>query len=400
MAGFPTLYDMIIKPYRDMDADGLLQRFLERPQYHLEQLQAIIERLPDLDDPAKCPDDLLQYYKDEFGFTSDLRYITDDLAPLELRKLISLAIPLWRMKGTASGLRAICKILTGHNPIYRDWFWYRPLASEGEGIWVGAAEEGLDGYSVFDSGENISVLKLVDDGNLNETMLVHLIQLIRPMNETIVVRLMDFMDTFTDSPDRWERLEGSPVPTIDEGELVVPPGAISKAMIMSVAPEIMNAYDIEHTVEFEDAADVHEVRWLTVYNDPLTNGYLRLRLSPTSPHVVIDEVVIGVGETSIYSADLLGGIVLTPGVRAGVRIETSVSAVDDPYFKVYVDNVLQYATPDAGYNGTFHAGSVVIAAPVANTGNVRLDNFEIWRTPSRFASIGPAGVTASDTFYD
>lgn len=143
---FPhDLYRFIHKPIRDADrSDG--GRFLERYsmafQRQFEAAYAKMSGLLELYDPAKTPQPWL--LKDIVGFTRELDPITEGLTTADLRKLISLAVPLWKKKGLEVGYRDIIRLFTGKNSRTFNWFDFRYIVGEqslaqeelGEDSWI------------------------------------------------------------------------------------------------------------------------------------------------------------------------------------------------------------------------------------------------------------------------
>lgn len=127
------IYKFIHKPLRDIDRkDGklFLERFLIGAQIEFEAMQARIKTLETLRDPAKIRADLLQYLKDHVGFTSELNNITNDLSENDLRKLISLAVALWKQKGIEPGYSNIVRLFVGKSARIFNWFDFRFIVGE------------------------------------------------------------------------------------------------------------------------------------------------------------------------------------------------------------------------------------------------------------------------------
>jgi|GEM_PF-5309480 len=144
---FPfDIFRFIHKPIRtaDKDRDNFLERYLYGPQIIWEGMRDKIEDISKIVNPETCPTDLLQYLKDIVGLTRDLRNITDALSEDDLRKVILLAVPLWKTKGIEVGLKNIIKLFTGFNARIFNWFDYRMIIGEkaigeeqlGEDAWI------------------------------------------------------------------------------------------------------------------------------------------------------------------------------------------------------------------------------------------------------------------------
>ena len=127
------IFKFIHKPIRELDkrkGNNFLERFLIGKQDDFEKTQARIKTLSTLNDPALIRADLLQYLKDIVGFTSELNNITQNLSENDLRKLISLAVALWKQKGTEPGYANIIRLFVGKTARIFNWFDFRFIVGE------------------------------------------------------------------------------------------------------------------------------------------------------------------------------------------------------------------------------------------------------------------------------
>jgi len=135
------------KPIREADlkdGDSFLERFLIGPQNIFEDTQDRILTLRELFDPSKTRADLLQFLKDHVGFTKELNNITNDISENDLRKLISLAVALFKQKGTEPGYINIVRLFTGKSARVFNYFDFRMIVGEaafgeeqlGEDAWL------------------------------------------------------------------------------------------------------------------------------------------------------------------------------------------------------------------------------------------------------------------------
>lgn len=131
---FPhDIYQFIHRPLREIDQrDGnrFLERFVNGMQAVFERIQGDIEKIKTLNDPEEIDADLLQYLKDHVGFTRELNSITDGLSDNDLRKLISLAVALWKQKGLEVGYKNIASLFTGRSVRVFNWFDFRWIIGE------------------------------------------------------------------------------------------------------------------------------------------------------------------------------------------------------------------------------------------------------------------------------
>lgn len=386
----PTLYEALIQPLRVLDEQegGLLQRLLERPQFHVDATRERILSLAATDDPATCPAALLPYLKDHVGFGSELGAVFANLDAPTLRKLIRLAVPFWMEKGTAHGLVAAARALSGRDPIYEDWFDLRTRV----GVSV-LGESGALGSSPMlgEAGEYHSSLRVVDDGVLSEALLLELVALLRPAGERIQVTLLDFADQFNSGLDRWTQWIGPVPPYIEDGAMILPRFVQMIPAIGSVPPEQLTNVEFSWRFRIDEATDTFVVRWYFT-----GANYFRLYLSPTSPQVVL-QCWDGSIHT-LYSGGLVGGATLVPGQFYRCRVEVQNGTY--PFVRFYFEDILQYSSPAGGEPYPLvTSGRFLFGARNTNAGLVAADDVEIWRSPKRWAEVGPAGVTVSPTFY-
>jgi len=131
---FPhDIFKFLHKPLRDIDrteGNTFLERFLLGMQKNFEDTQANIKKLIEIIDPSKTRADLLQFLKDHVGFTVELNNITQGLSENDLRKLIQLAVALWKQKGTEQGYENIVRLFTGKSVRIFNFFDFRMIIGE------------------------------------------------------------------------------------------------------------------------------------------------------------------------------------------------------------------------------------------------------------------------------
>lgn len=389
------MYRALIQPLRDADTTLFLQRFLQRPQEQFEALVARIKSLSDTDSPDTIPAALLTYLKDHVGFTSELDAITSRLDTVALRRLIALAVRMWKQKGTSAGLLDLIRLLTGKSAVYYDWFHYRNIL--GESL-IGEEQLGSDNWLIGGEftrlDEYTSHIRLMDDGTLDTTLLLDLIDLVRPQGERIEVAVLDFLDLFDADLSRWDIVGG---PAIDPttSTLLLPPSATAAPVlpIWGDAPEDQTDYTSIHKFTLGDAANVHTVRWY--FRDLVTNHY---RLVIAADNTLKLYHTIGGVAILLETIDLaLLGVVIVAGTEYKVRIDTVSSLGTNNLIRVYIDatRVLDWTQAEPAETAT---GILRFDGDVANVADNVIDNVEIYRPPLRWAMVGPDGRTMTDSF--
>ena len=193
---FPhDIFRFLHRPLRLLDAeqgDNFLERYLLGPQTIFEDGFDRIEKLKEIIDPAKTRNDLLQYLKDHVGFTKELNNITQDLSDSDLRKLISLAVALWKQKGTEPGYQNIVRVFTGKAVRVFNWFDFRLIVGEkafgeeqlGEDAWLIS----VPGVEASQDQSNNVVNLLTFEGNLKDRSLTR--------NHAVGNGQVNFLSTF------------------------------------------------------------------------------------------------------------------------------------------------------------------------------------------------------------
>lgn len=392
------LYRSLIKPIRDLDRGegGLfVKRFLERPQKWVDDTAERIHGLSETDDPATIREDLLKYLKDHVGLTIELSSIVDRLSTENLRKLITLAVPLWSKKGTSDGLETIVRLLTGRTPVYFDWFYFRNVLAEtqigedllGNDNWIIGGEVSLN-------DEFTSHLRLMDDGTLDEQLLLDLLSLFRPTGERLEVALLDHLDQFDQNLDRWTTATGYSSPgtlDADNKEMVLAAGQGMRPIIPRF-PTPAEQFDVAVSYKFKLDSATSEHVFDVCFID--ANNKLTWTLKSGSPEFTLE---LWVGGVLIGSGTLAANpyFDIIPDVWYALRIETFNDVTYGTIMRLFLDGCNIFGDlPTDPFNGTVQLGSK------AGGGEVRIDNFEAHCGKLRFATIGPDGPVVTDNFID
>lgn len=165
-----NIFEFLHKPLKDLDrkeGDNFLERFLVGGQNEFEDLQKRILLVETLNDPAKIRADLLKYLKSHVGFTDELNNITNDLGENDLRKLIALAVALWKTKGIEPGYSNIVRLFVGKTARIFNWFDFRMIVGEkafgeeqlGEDAWL-ISVPGIEASGVLGVDESFRIRAL------------------------------------------------------------------------------------------------------------------------------------------------------------------------------------------------------------------------------------------------
>lgn len=231
------MYNFLIHPIRRADlVQGNLfaKRFLEGPQAIWRSTQANIFRLLQLWDVVNCPDEYLTYLKNIVGWTTDLeRPITDRVDSQTLRRLISLSVPLWKIKGTESGYLNSLLTLVTTRPNINNWFDLRWILDETQ---MGEDHQGRDPWLIPSAGEYQSDIRIMDGYlRLDRILLINMIKLFRPSGERVTVYWVDFIDQFLVDGlvDQWDSTNVDPINIVD-GTLNLDDDSVEEQVNVSV----------------------------------------------------------------------------------------------------------------------------------------------------------------------
>lgn len=390
------IYRAVIKSIRRADKEEgnlFLKYFFERMEWwRRETRRKITEELPKLIDPRLMPAKFLRYHLPKVGFGADLAWITQGRSENDLRKLALLACPMWKSLGLPKGLRSSITTLTGRAAEYFPWFSLRSIGGE-----IALTEEDLPadfrvvgGVDSWDD-ENVSLLRLMDDGTLDEDLLLKIVGLHRPLNEVIEVVLLDFYDTFraTVSRSRWETVTGTAA-TMANMAMSLPAGTEELAIVPIVPASSFTAEELAFKVTLGTAADKIRARF---FREGATTYYqLELTASGVGATWKLSRFVSG-GETVLLNAAT--PIPLFAEVPYTVRVQCD-RAGGVNRLRLYLDGNLGPLISDTTASPAY--GKFSLAAPAANVSAAIIDNVQFTRLPGRAAEVSRAGVTTTPNF--
>lgn len=150
---FPhDLYSFIIEGVRRQDQEcgnQLILRWLAAAQSEWEDTQDRIRSLLDLYDPAQAPADALPFVKWLVGFTGKTDFVTESATEADLRRLISIAVAMWKIKGTDSGFVLALQAISTRLVRVANYFQFLQIVDEVE---IAREELGFDPWLVDSPG--------------------------------------------------------------------------------------------------------------------------------------------------------------------------------------------------------------------------------------------------------
>ena len=392
-----SMYKALILPLRQADeATGglLLKRFLDAtagpddaqfgPQQVFERTEDDIQSLLEQFNPATVRSDLLEHLKAIVGFTSELRNITDRLSEQQLRRLITLAVPLWNERETELGIVNSIRLLTGRTAHLTNWFGFRYIIEEillGDNAWT-------IGGSVSEYDEWWTNVRIMDDGALDELLLLDVLRLQRAMGERFEVVLVDFLDKFDLGLSLWTVTAGSTEPTIVDSEMIIPQGTEVQPAI-PILPN--NADHVNYTFSCKFRLDPGGELIAKFYVDSAGPHYYMVHIldnAPPADRLQLWRVVAG-APTQIAATQMLPiGELANVDYRLRVQVVNSGSA---RLIRVYIDDILLIPTSGEGDHSDT-PGANPVAGPwrlLAENGDVAVDDTESFRfiPTSRYGTI-------------
>lgn len=150
---FPhRIYPMFIQSIRDADRDGgnlLLKRWTEGLDSQWAEIWWKIRDLAKLVDPEECPTEAVAYLGWLVGLTKAMEGLTGGISESDHRQLVSIAVRMWKRKGSGLGLTETLRSISGYDVRYLTWFFYRMILGELE---LGYAELDVDPWLVDQPG--------------------------------------------------------------------------------------------------------------------------------------------------------------------------------------------------------------------------------------------------------
>lgn len=172
------LYDGDAETYRVLSAMlrpvGLVDDYLD----------ARTRKLGELLDPEACPDEVVPYLAAIVGVGLDLE-ASNAASVAELRKLIPVAVRLWKLKGTRPSWRAVAAALAGSRSLILDWFYLRTISGDPARVAVIPVPGGSGGS--YSSPEFVTDLWIMDPtgSGVNLELVARFLDVVRGAGERI-----------------------------------------------------------------------------------------------------------------------------------------------------------------------------------------------------------------------
>lgn len=384
------MYNFLINPIRQADrtvgqkgGNLFVKRYLAGPQSLWDTIQRRQFAVRDLWDITKIADEHLQYLKNIVGWTDQPlpKAITDRLTPIQLRKLIASSIALWRIRGSEEGYEAIVRVVTDARMRIWDWFDYRWIVDETA---LGEDHQGRDPYIIESSDDNLTDIRIVDDGNEDRTTIVLMVQFFKPGGERVEIHWIDFLDLFTIDGDdlQWDSI-GAGEPSVAAGVYSLDDDSVAEEVLV-IAPTAATwaNYVVYYRIKFtQTATDVVGVTWSYVDSDNFVSVELDIANNEFKLYRTV-AAAKGLLETYSFATHFE---TLTEDVFYGVRIVTS-HVGDDLNTRVWIDSTLRVDSTIFVAAATTVEGSVSVFHETGST--LTLSEIELFQMPLDEDEIG------------
>jgi hypothetical protein len=340
---FPyEMYRFLIRSIREADKDValLLERYLNRPQYWFETLLAKMDDVLDLLDPVLCPEAWVRELAKHVGWTKELRAITNLASTADMRKLIVLAVPFWKIKGSEPGIVDALRAFTGKSVIVDDWFDYRFIVDEPHMEWITLPGGGPwvigGGGGPFD--EYVSDIFIQDSATLNHSLVEKLVEvLFRPTNERYYIIYCDFLDDFDLGLSQWAVQAGTP--TTPDNSLYMLSGDALWSEAAAGWSNLLYRFDFQFTTAGTLVATFYDTRpfggtdYYYVSINGATNTFRLIRFTSGLGHVVLGAYMHAVPLSTarwgimVRAQDIVGGTDLEVYLDGDLKIHAADVAV-------------------------------------------------------------------------
>jgi phage tail-like protein len=384
-----TIYDMLVEPIRLADQPGqFLWRYMQGMQNVYDDNYDFILTLPEITDYEVTPDDAIRFLLWHIGLTGQFDDILAGITPDGLRRIASILVQFWKIKGTQGGVTDLLRFAFGREPQFFDYFFFRWLVGEdaldelwdGGDIWVLNPEE--PDYDAYRSLIEISDISR----NLDQDLLRFLLNLARPSSERFRVVLLDALELF-DKADKWNKISGSGSdPTVD-GIFKIPAGTTGVWIFTPVEALSWSEYRVKYKFKFSTPAVAgqavrfwfySDATWDNAYGIWLQDGLQRMRERTGG-------VEVNLGPTASKAIDLDVWYTVTVHVQLGNK------GLPSEYTQIiiYLDGVPIIDFTDSL---NLHSTGTVAIEKQISAGGLWIDFIKVNPIPARIVDIIPQGV--------
>lgn len=160
------------------------------------------DKLPTLLDPEACPDELVPYLAALVGVGRDLEAAAT-ASVADLRKLIPVAIDLWKRKGARPSWRDVVASVAGSRTVILDWFELRTIHGSPSRVHV-IPSPGGSGFP-YSTPEFVSDVWYMDPASaVDQDLVGRFLDVVRPSGEWINLYAVSLVDDLGAGAGLWE----------------------------------------------------------------------------------------------------------------------------------------------------------------------------------------------------
>jgi hypothetical protein len=280
------------------------------------------------------------------------------------------------------------RVLTGTTPYVRNWFDFRAIV--GEAI-LGEEQIGFDFWIIGDAitrfDEYTSQVRAMDDGLVDETLMLRLLEIMRPLSERFEVSLVDFLDLFRQGRSRWVTLAGTAATVTNDLTLYIPQNTTEEPTIPIAPATSFTSIVTMHKFKLVNPASLHRFAffrdkvWIDFYTVSVVAGNVN--------NVVVRRYIGGAPVATWF-----GSFPISAGTFYKLRVRCFDTGFASNQIYVFIDSTQVHNIVDAAVPRPMY-GTIDFTALLGDT---EIDNVELYRHPLRWAIIESTGTTTSSNW--
>ncbi|PNX50394.1 MAG: hypothetical protein BV456_06855 [Thermoplasmata archaeon M8B2D] len=373
------IYRFIIESIRKEDKNLDLFNFVQGPQLVWEQIHRRIFQVKDLWNVSDIEDEYLQYLQSIVGWVGSLTKITQSLNYDTLRRLISVSVRFWKTRGSENSTINILSLATQAESRIWNWFDYRWIIDETQ---LTEEHGGRDSNIINLPGEPEyeeyqSNVRIVDNGNLDRTLVKNLLKLTRPCSERITITYIRFLDLFNVDDDKTKWTERSGDLIVLDGTAKFENTALGEAVY---ATEFLpTSYELDkYIIYFRVKVNCQNsyVSGIEFRSDGSGENSYVVYFDPENQQMVFHKLISGsISNINYFDCSTSGG--LYNNLWYGLRLD-----LQYPYIKIYLDGRLIFNITDS----TYYEGTFGFFTELEST--IEVDEIEMFELPIETDTIG------------
>ncbi len=287
--------------------------------------------------------------------------------------MIALSIEFWKNRGVESNTIDFLQFLT--NAPCRIWNWFDLRWVVDETI-LSEDHQGRDPFILSNPGygdsEYYSSVRIVDDGNLNRTLVESAVKLVRASGERIVINYLLLLDLFNRDEGWWL---GNQV--IEDGMAKLDNTSTSEFCIYNDNNmEVWQNYTAYFRLRGKSGSTFGAYFYCTLISNPATFRGYYAGISVSTNQVVLWRMDPVLSLTYLVTQSYASWGILKDSVWYGLRVQTQNKTTGGVNIRVYIDSDLIIEYDD----NTYTEGGVGVGHFALST--CQLDEVEVFNLPA------------------